>query len=240
MISSAASPWSSPTRPLSARDSCRTESPGCCHWQRNRRVCGKVTRPPAARRDDPHGFLGSSALEPVLGALFIGNVLPLLIVGCGAPEGDGVDIAASKKASASGGLQFPGPVSPDHPRANPNFTVPDPAAKPREDRRGGASCRGLRTRRRVHPHRAAGGDLDHRGSGRPAAAGSPVGPRGGPLRPVRQQPETTGARGVELRGGQRRAPCERSLGSDRGPMRAAIRSRTVCLHARTHGAAAGL
>ena len=42
---------------------------------------------------------------------------------------------------------------------------------------------------RLHPDRAAGGHRHHRRPDRPAAAGRAGGPRGGPPRPVRQQPQ---------------------------------------------------
>ena len=51
------------------------------------------------------------------------------------------------------------------------------------------STRVGRAARRVHPDRAAGGDRDHRRPDRPAPARGAGGPRGGPPRPVRQQPE---------------------------------------------------
>ena len=44
-------------------------------------------------------------------------------------------------------------------------------------------------RRRLHADRAAGRHRHHRRADRPAAAGRPGGPRGGPARPVHQQPQ---------------------------------------------------
>ena len=46
---------------------------------------------------------------------------------------------------------------------------------------------------RLHADRAAGRDRHHRSAYRPALAGGPGGPRGGPTRPVRQQSEADGA-----------------------------------------------
>ncbi len=51
------------------------------------------------------------------------------------------------------------------------------------------SCSWSAASARVHPDRAAGGDRDHRGPDRPAAARGPGRPRGGPADAVRQQPE---------------------------------------------------
>ena len=51
---------------------------------------------------------------------------------------------------------------------------------------------------RFHADRAAGRDRDHRGPDRPAAARRAGGPRGGPARPVRQQPEAARPRHAQL------------------------------------------
>ncbi len=54
-----------------------------------------------------------------------------------------------------------------------------------------------------HADRAAGGDCDHRGLDRPAAARGPGGPRGGAAGAVRQQPEADRAGDRQLRVGHR-------------------------------------
>ena len=50
----------------------------------------------------------------------------------------------------------------------------------------------------LHADRAPGGDRDHRRAHRPAAAGRAVGPRGGPPRPVHEQPEADRPGGPQL------------------------------------------
>ena len=58
---------------------------------------------------------------------------------------------------------------------------------------------------RFHPDRTSCRHRDHRGPDRPAAAGRPGRPRGGPPDPVRQQPEADGPGPAQLREQQRRA-----------------------------------
>ena len=58
----------------------------------------------------------------------------------------------------------------------------------------------------LHADRTAGGDRDHRRPDRPAAAGRPGGPRGGPAGAVRQQPEADRPGAAQLPQRQRRLP----------------------------------
>ena len=64
------------------------------------------------------------------------------------------------------------------------------------------SCR-RRAPSRLHADRIAGGDRDHRGPDRPAAARRPGGPRGGPAGPVHQQPQAARPGLPQLRERQR-------------------------------------
>ena len=59
---------------------------------------------------------------------------------------------------------------------------------------------------RFHADRAAGGDRHHRRPDRPALAGRAVGPRGGPPRPVHQQPQADRPGPAQLPHGHRHVP----------------------------------
>ena len=64
---------------------------------------------------------------------------------------------------------------------------------------------------RIHADRAPGGDRDHRRPDRAAVAGRAGGPRGGPPRPVHQQPQAARLGGPELPLGEQRLPAADEL-----------------------------